>query len=155
MPDWIKLYQRLPYPAKVWVASARGRYLSRWRYSEATDEWVDEYLSHDHWSVEQWAVWREERLAFVLNRAATRVPYYREQWARRRRAGDRASAEHLENWPILTKESLREHPRAFVADDCDPKSMFYEHTSGTTGTPLHIWLSKETVGKWFAPCAVE
>jgi len=28
--------------------------------------------------------------------------------------------------------------------------MFYEHTSGTTGKPLHIWLSRETVGTWFA-----
>jgi phenylacetate-CoA ligase len=28
--------------------------------------------------------------------------------------------------------------------------MFYEHTSGTTGKPLHVWLSRETVRAWFA-----
>ncbi len=32
MPDWLKIYHRLPYPAKVLAAGARGRYLSRWRY---------------------------------------------------------------------------------------------------------------------------
>lgn len=150
MPDWIKIYHRLPYPAKVLAASARGRYLSRWRYSADTEPMVAEYLARDHWTREEWRAWREERVAFVLGRAATRVPYYREKWAQRRRAGDKASPELLENWPVLTKEALRQEPLAFVADDCDPQAMFYEHTSGTTGMPLHIWLSKETVGAWFA-----
>lgn len=150
MPDWLRIYHHLPYSAKVLVASARGHYLTRWRYGEDTEALVAEFLSHDHWSAQQWAAWREERLAFVLNRAATQVPYYREQWARRRRAGDRSSPERLENWPVLGKDTLREQPRAFLADDCDAKAMFYEHTSGTTGKPLHIWLSKETVSTWFA-----
>jgi phenylacetate-CoA ligase len=86
----------------------------------------------------------------VLEHAATRVPYYREQWARRRRAGDRAAADVLENWPVLAKETLRRHPQAFLADDCDARAMFVEHTSGTTGTPLHVWQNRETVVTWFA-----
>ena len=150
MPDWLRIYHKLPYPAKMLAAGARGRYLNRWRYSAATEPMVAEYLAHDGWSDEQWRVWREERLAFVLRRAAEDVPYYREQWARRRTAGDRASVEYLENWPVLGKEALRAAPRAFLADDCDPGAMFYEHTSGTTGKPLHIWLSRETVQAWFA-----
>ena len=40
------------------------------------------------WLVEhQWDAWRQERLAFVLHRAATQVPYYRDLWARRRASG--------------------------------------------------------------------
>ena len=150
MPDWLRIYHKLPYPAKVLAASARGRYLNQWRYSADTEPMVAEYLARDRWSADQWRTWREERLAFVLRRAAADVPYYREQWARRRAAGDRASVELLESWPVLTKEALRAAPRAFLADDCDPKDMFYEHTSGTTGKPLHIWLSRETVRAWFA-----
>ena len=150
MPDWIRIYHKLPYPAKVVAASARGRYLNRWRYSEDTEPLVAEFLAHDYWSAEQWRAWRDERMAFVLRRAAADVPYYREQWARRRAAGDNSPVELLENWPVLTKEDLRAAPRAFLADDCDPKAMFYEHTSGTTGKPLHIWLSKDTVRAWFA-----
>lgn len=46
MPDWLKLYHRLPYPVKVLAAGARGRYLSRWRYSAATEAMVDGFLSH-------------------------------------------------------------------------------------------------------------
>lgn len=150
MPDMLKIYHRLPYPAKVLAASVRGRYLNRWRYSADTESLAADYLAHERWTPEQWREWRESRLAFILHRAALDVPYYREQWARRRAAGDRASVEVLENWPVLSKEALRSNPHAFLADDCDPSSMFYEHTSGTTGKPLHIWLSKETVRQWFA-----
>jgi phenylacetate-CoA ligase len=150
MPDWLKVYHQLPYPVKVLAASARGRKLSRWRYGPPTEPLVEMYLAHEQWNREQWDAWREERLAFVLRRAADAVPYYRRQWAARRAAGDRASPELLANWPVLNKEALRAQPKAFVADDCDPRAMFYEHTSGTTGKPLHVWLSKETVGAWFA-----
>jgi phenylacetate-CoA ligase len=150
MPDWLALYHRLPYPLKSAAAGARGRYLSRWRYGPDAEALVEETLARDTWSPAQWAAWQEERLAFVLHRAATNVPYYREQWARRRQAGDRAAWDQLANWPVLAKNDLRLAPRAFVADDCRTDDMFYEHTSGTTGTPLHIWLSRPTVQAWFA-----
>lgn len=150
MPDWLKVYHRLPYPARVMAAGIRGRQLRRWRYGPQTDQMVDEYLERETWKAEQWRAWEDERLAQVLHRAATQVPYYREQWAARRREGDRAPWDVLANWPVLSKEALRQQPRAFLADDCNADDMFYEHTSGTTGKPLHIWLSRETVQAWFA-----
>ncbi len=94
-----------------------------------TDRLVEEALQRETWSPHQWKCWREGRLAHVLHRAATQVPYYREQWAVRRRAGEKASSEYLENRPILEKESARENPKAFVADDCDVRGMFQEQTS--------------------------
>ncbi len=149
-PDWLSLYHRLPYSLRTVVASARGAYLDRWRYSDQTEGWVEAYLAHEQWSADEWAAWQAERLAFVLERAATQVPYYRDQWAARRRQGNRAAVDTLANWPVLSKEALRATPEAFVADECDRDAMFYEHTSGTTGKPLHIWLSRETVQRWFA-----
>lgn len=150
MPDWFKIYHRLPYPMKVMAASTRGRYLKRWRYGPATEAMVEEYLSREQWSAEQWRVWQEERMAYVLHRAATRVPYYREQWERRRANGDNSSPELLENWPLLSKEILRRQPRAFLADDCDLEAMYFERTGGTTGTQQYLWLSRETLQAWFA-----
>ena len=150
MADWLSLYHRLPYPAKVLAASARGRALNRWRYGPETERLTEEALTRDDWTAGQWRAWREERLAFVLHRAATRVPYYRDQWARRRASGDRAAWDELDSWPVLTKDQLRANPKAFLADDCDPSRLYYEHTSGTTGKPLHLWHSRETLGAWYA-----
>jgi phenylacetate-CoA ligase len=150
MPDWLRVYHRLPYSLRVAAAGARGRRLVRWRYGPESEALTEAALERDRWTAGQWAAWQEERLAFLLERAATRVPYYRDHWAERRRKGDRAAWSALENWPVLSKEALRASPGAFLADDCDPKAMYYEHTSGTTGKPLHIWLSRETVQAWFA-----
>ncbi len=128
----------------------RGLYLRSWRYSSETDRLVEEASEREHWSTEQWQLWRENRLAYVLHRAATQVPYYREQWAQRRRCGDTRSWEDLQHWPILEKEPLRQYPKAFVAEDCDPRRMFHEHTSGTTGKSLDLWWSQTTVREFYA-----
>ncbi len=150
MSRLLSLYHRLPPPTRNLAASLRGYYLRSWRYGPETERLVEEALEREKWSREKWKAWQEERLAYVLHRAATQVPYYRQQWSERRRKGDRASWEVLENWPVLDKEPLRAHPRAFVADDCDIRRMFHEHTSGTTGKPLDLWWSRETVRAWYA-----
>ena len=144
-PLSLKVYHSLPGPFRSVVASIRGLYLRSWRYGPETDCLVEEALERETWTLNQWKTWQEERLAFVLHRAATQVPYYREYWAVRRRKGDKASWEYLEHWPILEKESVRQTPRMFVADDCDVGKMFHEQTSGSTGKPLSLWESLNTV----------
>jgi len=151
MKDWaLQVYHRLPAPARSMAASLRGLSLHRWRYGPETERLVAEALEREHWSAERWKVWQDERLAYVLHRAATKVPYYQEYWLRRRRDGDRGSWDVLENWPILKKDVLRENQRAFVAEDCDIRRMYHEHTSGTSGKPLDLWWSRETVRSWYA-----
>lgn len=146
----LHLYHRAPSPARTLAASARGWYLRAWRYGPETERLVAEAIERESWGLDRWRRWQEERLAFVLHRAATRVPYYRSQWATRRRGGDRASWEILENWPVLEKEALRRNPLLFIADDADPRKMFREHTSGTSGMPLQLWWSRKTVRAWYA-----
>jgi len=140
-----QLYFRLPGPARSVAATMQGLYLRWWRYGPGSERLAEEALEREHWSAAQWDAWRQERHAFVLHRAATRVPYYRQQWEERRRRGDRASWEVLENWPILEKEPLRQNPRAFVADDRNVRHLFHLRTSGSTGTPLDVWRSAQTV----------
>lgn len=150
MQRLMSVYHRLPAPARSAAATLRGLYLRMWRYGPESERLQQEALERDNWPAERWRAWREERLAFVLHRAATQVPYYREQWGARRRKGDGASWELLENWPILEKDVVRENARAFVADDCDTRRMFHEQTSGTTGKPLEIWRTRPTVEGLYA-----
>jgi phenylacetate-CoA ligase len=151
MNNWLfKIYYRLPEAIRSSAVNFYGVYLKRRRYGPETDLLVGEALERETWSPEQWRAWREARLAFVLRRAATQVPYYREQWAQRRRQGDQASWEYLENWPILGKEPLRAHPQAFLAEDCNPKRMISLHTSGTSGKPLTLWRSYRTERAYYA-----
>jgi phenylacetate-CoA ligase len=146
----LRLYHAAPHPLRQAAASLRGLYLRRWRYGPETDRLADEAVEREAWSEERWDAWRQETLARLLHRAATKVPYYREHWSARQRAGDSSSFERLESWPVLPKRAVRENPRAFLAEDADPREMFRESTSGTTGSPLTLWWSRETVRRWYA-----
>lgn len=146
-PQLLKLYHRLPSWAQSAAATARGWQLNRWRYSSETERLIQEAVDRETWRPEQWEAWRQPRLFQLLRRARYHVPYYRDYWERQR---DDSRWKHLENWPILEKDQVRENPLRFVADDCDLARMFPEHTSGSTGKPLHLWWSRETVGAWYA-----
>jgi phenylacetate-CoA ligase len=146
----LQLYHSLPASLRAGAASLRGFYLRSWRYGPETDQLVQEAIDRESWSHDRWKAWQEERLSRLLERAATLVPYYREQWAARRRRGDRASWKYLENWPTLEKNSVKANPSMFVADDCNLRLMFREDTSGTTGKSLSVYWRMETVRKWYA-----
>jgi phenylacetate-CoA ligase len=143
------VYHKLPPALRSVAASGHGYYLRSLRYSRHTEALVAEALEQESWSRQQWESWRQEHLARLLDRAVRHVPYYREHWANRRRAGDRRPWESLENWPVLEKEVLRQTPRAFVAEDAKSRLHLIQ-TSGTTGTPLQLWQSRETLTAWYA-----
>lgn len=146
----LNIYHRLPGWMRSGAVRLHGFHLRSWRFGPETPRLMEEAFERDYWSQEQWQEWKRQQLSFVLHRAATCVPYYRNQWAERRRQGDLSSWLELENWPVLDKEAVRSRPRDFVADDCDPKRMFYGHTSGTTGTPIDLWRSRKTMRTLYA-----
>ncbi|MDB4906526.1 MAG: Coenzyme synthetase [Gemmatimonadetes bacterium] len=146
----LEVYRRLPASMQGIAATLRGYQLRRWRYGPETDRLVAEARERERWSESEWSDWYATQLPMLLDRAATRVPWYREHWAERRRRGDRASWSYLENWPILEKDVLRATPERFLADDCDPRRMFVERTSGTTGKSTTLWWSRATVREWYA-----
>ncbi len=141
----LQVFYKLPYRARCAAATIHGLALKTWRYSRETDRLVDEALERDEWGPERWRNWQEERLAYVLKHAATSVPYYRELWAARRRAGDRRSCEYLEHWPLLEKTELRENPQAFLSDRAAGLARRVDQTSGTTGMPLKLWRTRRTL----------
>jgi phenylacetate-CoA ligase len=145
-----KTYGTLPPAARDAAATAYGLYLRWWRYDGHTEALVDAALDRDNWSEEQWAKYQQERLAKILHRAATQVPYYRNQWNVRREQGDTSSWEELSNWPVLDKNAVRRQPRAFLADDANPSLMIRDSTSGTSGGSITTWRSRQTSIKWFA-----
>jgi len=134
------IYNRLPARSKSIAASARGYYLSWWRYGKDTERFVDEAIDRDGWDAAQWSNWQSERLQYVLDRARHHVRHYKAFGA----------SDSLDGWPVLTKDELRKDARSFVADDCRISRMFHEHTSGTTGSSLDLWLTGDTVKRWYA-----
>ena len=131
-----------PQFARNVLASVRGHQLNWWRYGKDTERLVEEAFGRESWSVDQWNRWREERLAFILERARKTVPYYKEYWDAR---GGSDDWKELGNWPVLEKATLRERSREFVSADVSLWRMFATNTSGTTGAPLRLLSTRETL----------
>lgn len=145
-----KTYQASPPALRSMAATVRGARLRRLRYGPDTDQLIAEALEREVWSDEKWRSWQEQTLPELLHHAATTVPSYREQWSRRRARGDRSSWEDIRNWPILTKEQIRQNPRSFLSDEFRRGRLIRENTSGTTGKPMEFWFSERTVRQYYA-----
>lgn len=135
------LYHRAPYPARVAAASARGLILRRRRYDRTTDRLADDALARDRWSPAQWAAWQGRELERLLDGAREHAPAYRDLPAL-------PSDGSLASLPILTKERLRADPTSFVRRDA--RDLVAEHSSGTTGTPLTLRISRRDYRRWYA-----
>ena len=141
------VFNILPPAFKNLAASLRGHQLNWWRYGKDTERLVEEALKRESWSADQWNEWREERLAFILERARKTVPYYKEYWDAR---GDSDDWKDLTNWPVLEKSELRKSSESFVAGDVMKFLMYCDHTGGTTGTAQNIWLRRQTIHRQYA-----
>jgi len=139
----LHLYQSLPYPLRVAAASLRGWSKRRWRYDRETPARVREARERERWTEQEWERWRSRRLHAILERAATRVPYYRDLWRGRGEWAD------LRRWPLLAKDSIREAPGSFLVDGVEPSHLEELHTSGTTGKPLTLWRDRAASRAWY------
>lgn len=143
------LYHRMPPFARGWAASVRGWHLRRLRYGPETEALVQAALEREYWPDERWQSWVDERLATMLDRARRMVPHYRRIWDESG-LGSSDRTPPLADWPILEKPAVRSSPKLFLTDGADTKRLVEDHTSGTSGTPLHLWFDPNTIRNWFA-----
>lgn len=145
----LALYHRLPAPARDLVATAYGLRARWWRAGGDAPEQVAAALERDRWSPDRWAGWEADAVAVALERAAATVPFYRDHFDRRRRAGERLDVADLRVWPVVTKQDVQAAPAAFLAEGA-PGRRYVEHTSGTSGLPLRLERTRRALRAWFA-----
>lgn len=144
-----RIYGMAPAGVRNAFASAYGLKNDRLRYGGSFQRQLAGYRERDGWSRDRLAAWQEARLLALLRHAVANVPYYR----RLHRQGDYPveevrTVEDLPKLPLLDKDAIRRNPEDFLATD--PRSLHVLHTSGTTGTPLRLYRSTETIRGWYA-----
>jgi phenylacetate-CoA ligase len=85
-----------------------------------------------------------KRLRRLVRAAYERVPYYRSLFEKLGATPDdfRELAD-LAKVPVLHKQTVRERFNDFINPDHDPRRVFEDHTSGSTGQPLRFLLTHE------------
>jgi len=145
----MQLYWRLPVFFQEAALSAYAMYLDRLYYGRGYEAWRQQFERWKTWSRADAESWQNHQLQSLVQLAATKVPYYREQW---RNINWRAlqSIAELQLLPSVEKQAIRQNEQAFLLDGIDPKSLWMEKTSGTTGTSLRIYWPLSMLPKWWA-----
>lgn len=138
------LYHRVPYPVRVAAASAQGLVLRRRRYGRETDRLAGEAIDRETWGPSSWQQWQEAHLERLLEISRSHVPAYRSL-----PQADGSALARLADLPLLEKARLRADAGSFVRSDAPPH-LITEHTSGTTATPLTLFISRGDYRAWYA-----
>jgi phenylacetate-CoA ligase len=124
-----KLYDAAP----VWVQTLGANLVSarnfRKKYGPVFREQLAILERNEQMSLDALMEKQSRDVRNLLAYTAQHVPYYREL---------NLSPERLEDWPILDKKTIAAAPEKFLSDEFDPRTLMSLHTSGTTGTPLHV-----------------
>jgi phenylacetate-CoA ligase len=144
MPDLAhSLYLRFPALRDA-AATLKGLQLKRERYGRHYRQEIRALQERDQWTAEQLLEYQSRRLHEIIHIAVHHVPYYRNLFrAYGLSAADIQSPRDLRKLPILEKTTLRADPLKFVDERLDIRSLVEETTTGTTGVPIRVLISRK------------
>lgn len=138
-----KIYYKLPIFLQDFAFSLYGFYLSKKTYNTYFFDHLEELKDMEWWSAEKIADYQNKKIHQIVNHAYETVPFYK-KWYDELGVDVREinSISDLNKLPILTKKLAKENQKDLISSDYDRKSLHRGLTSGTTGTPLNVYLSK-------------
>ncbi|MFN7926213.1 MAG: hypothetical protein U0Q16_39305 [Bryobacteraceae bacterium] len=150
MAGWVEeLYLRLPVGRDL-AATVKGLLLKRQRYGPHFHDALPGIRERDQWTRSRLDEYQAERLVHLLG-VASRTRYYRRVFEQHGidPATIRTPAD-LRRLPILEKDDLRRQPLDLVDERFDPARLIEDRSSGTTGTPVRLFVSRSTLQTHFA-----
>jgi phenylacetate-coenzyme A ligase PaaK-like adenylate-forming protein len=137
-----RLYHRAPVALQNIFVSIYGYKLYRERYNQNAKQHLDCLQRSQYFTQAEMDKFVDEQFVSLAKIAIETVPFYR-RWAKENRvsASDINGVADLPLFPIIKKSVLRRNPRDFVSDSA--KDLIKLNTSGTTGSPLDIYCSRD------------
>ncbi len=148
--DWkMEAYWRLPLVLQEAALNFYAGRLQKLYYGPGFEEWRQRLLEWRSLTLSQAETWQNRQLQRLIEHAATQVRYYREKWQDVDWKSVR-SVQDLHILPILDKQEIRLREALFITDGLNPKSLWVEKTSGSTGTSLRIFWPKFALPQFHA-----
>lgn len=147
MNPWLKrLYDLTPAPVQSALVSAFSARLERSRYGGRFQEYRALLQESQWWDAKKMGDWQDARLREIVAYANEHVPYYRELFATH--GIDPAKfrgREDLQRIPVLTRETVKSRVEDLKTRRKEDLAPGHGHTSGTTGSPLNVWYSPDSI----------
>ncbi len=146
------LYEHSPICVQDALVSLRGL---GFRYRRASDRSITAHfaflLQSEKWNEEQFRDYQLARLRRVLQAGFRDVPFYQEM---QRQLGcspqDFRCVEDIRRLPLLDKSAVRGNEDCFLNRQFQKSRLSAGFTSGTTGTPLQLFETRESFSKRWA-----
>lgn len=140
------LYKRLPIALQNTFVTAKGFAYTSLRRGSKFAFLQDQLLCNERLNSEELAILQLIKLKSLLGHAYEHVPFYRRQFDELGfNPEELASVDDLRQLPLLEKKTIREHSSEFVASNASKWFLFKGSTSGSTGTPLSLYMNREII----------
>lgn len=137
------IYFNSPVFLQNLLVSSAGYKLFRKRYSGIYKHVKKSIDTSKRWSEEEKIAFQSEKLHQMVKHCRQHIPYYQELFSQHSiHENDITHTSDISKLPILRKQVLRENIEKMKYSSVQPFSI--QNTSGSTGTPLNIWVDEIT-----------
>jgi phenylacetate-CoA ligase len=152
MNRWIKkLYDLTPAPVQSALLSAFSARLEKTRYGGRFPEFRALLEESQWWDPAKMGAYQDERLRAIVRHAHEHVPYYRELFGRHGIDPAKFNGrEDLPRIPVLTRDTVKARAEDLKSRRAGDIAPGHGHTSGTTGSPLSVWYSPDSIAMNYA-----
>lgn len=138
-----KLYNSAPFWAQNCICSLYGVKLYRERYSTPWSRYYSDLLYSEGLGEDALVEFQKNKFVELLKSAKRDVGYYRDVLPAIFQQGDSSLQELSASVPVLEKDVFRTNLSSFLSQNYDTKKLVKVNTSGTTGTPMTIYLTPQ------------
>ncbi len=146
-----RIHELMPTFLQNTAITIRGIQIARVRYSSHFRRTLDAIERSVDGPLEALHELQRQSLVKLVEHARTNVPFYRDLPPPSDAKDPREAIERtLKSIPPLDKTTFAEHAEAFLARNIPRKHLIRDVTSGTTGTALRLWQTRERVAEKYA-----
>lgn len=138
-----RLYFVSPVSVQNILVSVMGYRLYSKRYTGIYHELRELIRESREWSTEKRDTYQSEKLYEMVKHCRRNIPFYQRLFAAHGlHENDVTQLSDIKKIPVLTKDMLKEAPDDFRQKDVRP--YVTQHTSGSTGSPLQLFIDERT-----------
>lgn len=139
-----KIYYQTPEFIQNIIFSIHGYFLSRKRYNRFFHAHLERLKKSEWWAEDHIRRYQDENIRNIVNHAYNTVPFYKKFYDEHGVDVKKiVCAGDLQKLPVLTKDMVRANQDSMVSAAFRKSSLIKGLTSGTTGTPLNIYMTPE------------
>jgi len=145
------IYNHCPIILQNTFISIYGARLKSLRYGKVFRSEYEKLKHSLHYTTDQLNALQEDSLSDLLNHANNYVPYYRSMFQDLGIDPGDVSVSNLSRvLPVFKKDDIKKSPEKYISSGFKKSQLTKIHTSGTTGAPLVVCATKDSIQKNYA-----